>query len=136
MGAALTCDEAASAAPRRCAQPFRPPPRTVAVSSRTVCTHQGQRAHPHGASPAEISSEYAAASKLRAVVQRVMDRELTVPIQLPHLCDSTSPTCRGWWRRDPRMPRLTQQLAVSVIDEESDFATQQLGVPAALDGID
>jgi hypothetical protein len=79
-------------------QPFRSP-RTVAVSSRTVRTRQGRRAHPRGASPAE---SFPASMRRRwsharcEVVQRVMEwsrkdplvmgHELTVLIQMPHLC--------------------------------------------------
>jgi hypothetical protein len=96
-----------------------------------------------GARPEEISSEYAAAAKLREVVQRVMaeqvalsptalmmDRELTVLIQLPHLCNLNIIDLPGLVAtgspHSADMPQLTQQLAESAIDEEGDFATYLL----------
>jgi hypothetical protein len=96
-----------------------------------------------------LSSEYVAAANLTAVVQRIMDaevkrkaqtalvtdRELHVHLQLPHLCNMNILDLPGLVTTKVHgddMPRLTRELAESVIDEEGLSATYLLLVEATM----
>jgi GTPase SAR1 family protein len=95
-----------------------------------------------------FSTEHVAAANLTAVVQRVMnaevarartalvtDRELTVHLQLPHLCNMNIVDLPGLVTTGSLgvdMPRLTRELAESVIDEEGLSATYLLLVEASM----
>jgi hypothetical protein len=95
-----------------------------------------------------FSTEHVAAANLTAVVQRVMnaevaraqtalvtDRELTVHLQLPHLCNMNILDLPGLVTTGSHgvdMPRLTRDLAESVIVAEGLSATYLLLVEASM----
>jgi serine/threonine protein kinase len=95
-----------------------------------------------GDAPRTVACEYASAAKLCGVVKNMMDtqmalspkalvmnRELTVHIQLPHLCNLNIvdlPGLVATSNHHADLPQLTQELAKSAILEEGDLATYLL----------